>query len=101
MSRSDGGDFSPRARLLLRVLTMLRWPPALVISSGVLGWVIATDDETVLKGPIRVQLSLDRPLPVNATVSGIDAPIRTQPLQATVQLPQGVQLAAPVALAIP
>jgi hypothetical protein len=40
-------------------------------------------------------------LPVNATVSGIDAPIRTQPLQATVQLPQGVQLAAPVAVAIP
>ncbi|MBW0173516.1 MAG: hypothetical protein KXJ50_01930 [Vulcanococcus sp.] len=101
MSRSDGGDFSPRARLLLRVLTVLRWPLALVISSGVLGWVIATDDETVLKGPIRVQLSLDRPLPVNATVSGIDAPIRTQPLQATVQLPQGVQLAAPVAVAIP
>ncbi|MBW0166012.1 MAG: hypothetical protein KXJ49_00760 [Vulcanococcus sp.] len=98
MSRSDGGDFSPRARLLLRVLTVLRWPLALVISSGVLGWVIATDDETVLKGPIRVQLSLDRPLPVNATVSG---PIRTQPLQATVQLPQGVQLAAPVAVAIP
>ena len=67
---------------------MLRWPLALVISAGVLGWVIATDDETVLKGPIRVQLSLDRPLPVSATVSGIDAPIRTEPLQATVTVPQ-------------
>ena len=55
----------------------------------------------MLKGPIRVQLSLDRPFPVNARVSGIDAPISTQPLQVTVQLPQGVQLAAPVAVAIP
>jgi len=45
----------------------------------------------VLKGPIRVQLSLDRPLPVSAMVSGIDAPIRTQPLRATVQLPQALQ----------
>ena len=39
MSRSDGGDLSPRAQLLLRVLTVLRWPLALVISKGVLGTV--------------------------------------------------------------
>jgi hypothetical protein len=43
VSRSDGGDLGPRAQLLLCVLT-------------------------VHQGPIRVQLSLDRPLPVNATL---------------------------------
>ena len=101
MSRPVGGELGPRAQLLLHVLAVLRWPLALVISAGVLGWVVATDDETVLKGPIRVQLSLDRPLPVSATVSGIVPPIRTEPLQATVQLPQGVQLAAPVAVTVP
>jgi hypothetical protein len=38
---------------------------------------------------------------VSAAVSGIEAPIRTQALQATVKLPDGVQLAAPVAVQVP
>jgi hypothetical protein len=101
MSRPSGGEFGPRSTLLLRALTLLRWPFALVTCTGILAWVIATDDETVLRGPVRVRLSLDQPLPVSATVSAIEAPIPTQPVQATVKLPNGVQLAAPVAVQIP
>jgi hypothetical protein len=101
MSWSSGGELGPRATLALRALTLLRWPFALVACTGILAWVIATDDEMVLKGPVRVKLSLDQPLPVSAAVSGIEAPIPTQPLQATVNLPDGVQLATPVAVLVP
>ena len=99
-SRSDA-SFGPRAQLLLRVLAVISWPLALVMSAGIVAWVIATDDEMVLKGPVRVRLTLDQPLPVSAAVSGIEAPIRTQALQATVKLPDGVQLATPLKVDVP
>jgi hypothetical protein len=101
MSWPSGVELGPRSTLLLRALTLLRWPMALVACTGILAWVIATDDEMVLKGPVRVRLTLDQPLPVSAAVSGIEAPIPTQPLQATVKLPDGVQLATPVAVQVP
>jgi hypothetical protein len=101
MSWPSGVELGPRSTLLLRALTLLRWPMALVACTGILAWVIATDDEMVLKGPVRVKLTLDQPLPVSAAVSGIEAPIPTQPLQATVKLPDGVQLATPVAVQVP
>jgi hypothetical protein len=101
MSWPSGGELAPRSVLVLRALTLLRWPFALVACTGILAWVIATDDEMILKGPVRVQLTLDQPLPVSAAVSGIEAPIRTQALQATVQLQDGVRLAAPVAVQVP
>ena len=101
MSWPSGVELGPRSTLLLRALALLRWPIALVASTGILAWVIATDDEMVLKGPVRVRLTLDQPLPVSAAVSGIEAPIPTQPLQATVKLPDGVQLATPVAVQVP
>ena len=101
MSWPSGVELGPRSALLLRALALLRWPIALVASTGILAWVIATDDEMVLKGPVRVRLTLDQPLPVSAAVSGIEAPIPTQPLQATVKLPDGVQLATPVAVQVP
>ena len=99
-SRSDA-SLGPRAQLLLRVLAVISWPLALVMSAGIFAWVIATDDEMVLKGPVRVRLTLDQPLPVSAAVSGIEAPIRTQALQATVKLPDGVQLATPLKVDVP
>lgn len=99
-SRSDA-SLGPRAQLLLRVLAVISWPLALVMSAGIVAWVIATDDEMVLKGPVRVRLTLDQPLPVSAAVSGIEAPIRTQALQATVKLPDGVQLATPLKVDVP
>ncbi|MBV2350240.1 hypothetical protein KUL97_00805 [Synechococcus sp. HK05] len=101
MSWPSGVELGPRSTLLLRALALLRWPIALVASTGILAWVIATDDEMVLKGPVRVRLTLDQPLPVSAAVSEIEAPIPTQPLQATVKLPDGVQLATPVAVQVP
>ena len=101
MSSPSDASFGPRAQLLLRVLAVLSWPLALVMSAGIVAWVIATDDEMVLKGPVRVRLTLDQPLPVSAAVSGIEAPIRTQALQATVKLPDGVQLATPLKVDVP
>ena len=101
MSSPTGVSLGPRAQLLLRVLAVISWPLALVLSSGILAWVIATDDETVLRGTVRVRLTLDQPLPVSAAVSRIEAPIRTQALQATVQLPNGVQLSEPVSVNVP
>ena len=101
MSWPSGVELGPRSTLLLRALALLRWPIALVASTGILAWVIATDDEMILKGPVRVRLTLDQPLPVSAAVSGIEAPIPTQPLQATVKLPDGEQLATPVAVQVP
>ena len=45
------------------------------------------------KGPVHVTLPPDRPLPVSAVVSavvtGIEVPIRTQALRATVKLSNG------------
>jgi len=101
MSSPSDASFGPRAQLLLRVLAVISWPLALVMSAGIVAWVIATDDEMVLKGPVRVRLTLDQPLPVSAAVSGIEAPIRTQALQATVKLPDGVQLATPLKVDVP
>ena len=101
MSSPSDASFGPRAQLLLRVLAVISWPLALVMSAGIFAWVIATDDEMVLKGPVRVRLTLDQPLPVSAAVSGIEAPIRTQALQATVKLPDGVQLATPLKVDVP
>ena len=96
-----GAGLGPRAQLLLRVLTVIRWPLSLLLSVWILGWVIATDDEMVFRGPVHVKLSLHEPLPVSAVVTGIEAPIRTQALQATVKLPDGVRLAAPLEVDVP
>lgn len=41
------------------------------------------------KGPVHVTLPPDRPLPVSAVVTGIEVPIRTQALRATVKLSDG------------
>ena len=102
MSSPAGAGLGPRAQLLLRVLTVIRWPLSLLLSVGILGWVIATDDEMVFRGgPLHVKLSLHEPLPVSAVVTGIEAPIRTQALQATVKLPDGVRLAAPLEVDVP
>jgi hypothetical protein len=101
MSSPAGAGLGPRAQLLLRVLTVIRWPLSLLLSVGILGWVIATDDEMVFRGPVHVKLSLHEPLPVSAVVTGIEAPIRTQALQATVKLPDGVRLAAPLEVDVP
>ena len=72
-----------------------------MISASILGWVIATDDDMVLKGPVRVRLLLDRPLPVEAVVSEIKAPVTTAPIQARVDVPQSLRLASPVAVEVP
>ncbi len=101
MSWPSGVELGPRSVLFLRALSLMRWPLALVSCTGILAWVIATDDEMNLKGPVRVQLTLDQPLPVSAAVSSIDAPIRTQALQATVKLADGVRLASPVEVQVP
>lgn len=88
----------------LTALLSLRWPLALVAASAILAGAIGK----LLQAPIKVQLVLDGPLPVNADVDvgRIKTPIRTTPIQtapvhAKVTLPQGVTLAAPLAVQVP
>lgn len=89
----------------MELLIAFRWPLAVFLStvtaSSVLGWVIATDDEFMLMGPITVKLVVDHALPVSAEVKSIQAPVELKPLQATVSVPGSLSVASPLNVSVP
>ena len=89
----------------MELLIAFRWPLAVVLStltaSSILGWVIATDDEFMVMGPITVKLVVDRALPVSAEVKSIEAPVQLKPVQATVSVPGNLSVASPLNVSVP
>jgi len=89
----------------MELLIAFRWPLAVFLStvaaSSIVGWVIHTDDEFMLMGPITVKLEVDRALPVSAKVKSIQAPVELKPLQARVSVPGNLSVASPLNVSVP
>ena len=89
----------------MELLIAFRWPLAVFLStvtaSSIVGWVIATDDEFMVMGPITVKLVVERALPISAEVKSIQSPVELKPLQASVSIPGNLSLASPLNVSVP